>query len=356
MSGSTKKLRLKGPILIIRTDAIGDLLLTTPMVTMLKRAEPELEIDLLAGERAAHILEGTSEIRRVLVDPLSFWERVRTIRRGDYHWAILARPEPSLAFALWLAGVPFRVGTSRRLYSPLFNRPVRLKRKLGGRHEAEYNAELLGPMGISNERIPWVKLEVTDEQRDSARELLDDNGLAPDLGFVVVHPGSRGSAPNLPYATYGEIVRGLREMGMPVVLTGSEEEVYPLAALVEQGTSGGDTTDAPLVNLAGQTSLPALIGVLAGARLMIASSTGPMHLAAATGTPVIVPYGLRPAISATRWKPWVAPEHYTLVLPGEAECPERCTGRCGREGCLATLGAESFLRHASSRLKGLVRD
>ncbi|MFH0881706.1 MAG: glycosyltransferase family 9 protein [bacterium] len=349
---------LTGPILIVRTDALGDLVMTLPMLTMLKRSCPSAEVDILVSKRAAPVIEGHRNVRNVLVDPGNLRQRVKLIGRGEYEWVIVVRPEPGIALAVWLSGIPRRVGTSRRFYSLLFNHRWAVARKHGGRHEAEYNAELLSPLGIATGRVPWVNLKVTDTQRNAAREILNSSGLSPEMAYVVVHPGSRGSAPNLPYETYAGIVRGLRKREIAVVLTGSRTETAPLIARLKDPAGGNGrgehTKGAPLVDLSGKTDLAALLGVLAGARLVIASSTGPLHLASAVGTPVVSAYGHRPSIAAQRWKPWVDPQHVTLLNPGEAACPSSCKGRCGRNGCLATIQVEAFLKAVDSRLKGIV--
>jgi ADP-heptose:LPS heptosyltransferase len=351
-------LSIRSPVLIVRTDAIGDLVMTLPMLTILNRSNPGIEVDILVSKRAAPVIEGNRHIRNVLVDPGNLLERVRLIGRGEYEWAVIVRPEPGIALAVWLSGVPHRVGTSRRLYSILFNHRLAVARRHGGRHEAEYNAELLSPLGIATEKVPWVNLNVTDVHRNAARKILNESALSTEIAYVVVHPGSRGSAPNLPYETYAEIVRGLRRREIAVVLTGSRAETAPLIAQLKDPAGGNGRGEhakgAPLADLSDKTNLTTLLGVLAGARLVIASSTGPLHLASAVGTPVVSAYGHRPEIAADRWKPWVDPQHVTLLKPGEATCPAHCKGNCGRSGCLATIQAEAFLKAVDSRLKGIV--
>lgn len=352
------KRHIQGPVLVVRTDAIGDLVLTLPAVALLKKAFPKVSVDLLVAERTVPVVEGNKHVRNVLVDPGTLRERVKLIGRGDYEWVIVVRPEPGISMAVWLAGVPNRVGTSRRFYSPLFNHRVSIARKHGGRHEAEYNAELLRPLGVTTDKVPWASLTVTDEHRDAARAALTSADLSPDIAYVVVHPGSRGSAPNLPYDTYASIVRGIRKREVAVVLTGSRSETAPLIERLKDPKGGNGrgehTKGAPLVDLSDKTDLAALLGVLAGARLVIASSTGPLHLAAAIGTPVISAYGHRPAVAAHRWKPWVDQQYYALLLPGEASCIKNCKGDCGREGCLATIQGEAILSEVDRRLKGIV--
>ncbi len=334
-----------GPVLVCRTDAIGDLVLTTPLLRALCETWPGLEVDVLVSRRAAPVLEGFGGLRRVLVDPGGLARRARLLREGRYRWALAARPEPGLALALALAGIPRRIGTGRRAWSFLFTHRLSFPRKHGGRHEAEYNTALAAPLGWRG-RAPWAEIAVHEENRAAAQRLLHRAGADPEAPYAVVHPGSRGSAPNLPYATWRALLEGLAPE-IPVVLTGTGEELHPLSPLpLVWSTTESGARRPRILSLAGKTDLRSLIGLLAGARVVVASSTGPLHLAAAAGAPVVAPYGLRPAVSATRWRPWVDPERVTLLEPAPGTCPERCDGRCGREGCLASIPPEELLAAA----------
>ncbi len=327
-----------GKVLVCRTDAIGDLVLTTPLFQALHDAWPDTKIHALVSAQTKPILRNNPCIHTIHTDSNDNRALRTLLHEQKFDSAIVVRPELRLAWTLWRAGVPLRIGTSRRAYSVFFNAPVSISRKQGGKHESEYNLELLTPFGW-NDTAPWAKVYVSEEDRELAAELLVVEGLDPKHPYVVVHPGSRGSAPNLPYDTYASLVSRLTKH-VPVVLTGSEEETMPLLRRLGLSEDGG----LGVFNLAGKTTLRALIGLLAGAERVVASSTGPLHLAAAVGTKVVSFYGHYRPISAERWRPWVPKEQIRLVNPDTEHCPSGCKGKCGRDGCLATLKAETILK------------
>jgi len=343
-------LPLKGAVLVCRTDAIGDLVLTTPVFQVLKSHRTDFEIDALVSSSAAPILYSDPCLREVLIDPGDLRKRILLLSSRKYAAALAVRPELGLALALRLSGIPVRVGTSRRAYSFLFSHRISLHRRFGGRHEAECNLALLEPFGIQESKR-WAKIHPCQTDLDRAEEILIKVGLPTEAKFIAVHPGSNKSAPNLPYTTYARIISRLSG-DYPVVLTGSPEETAPLhqslESLVEtESRTKNDKLEisnkAAVYDLSGKTDLRSLIGILVKAQVLVASSTGPLHLAAALGTRVVSFYGRPSEVSSRRWKPWVSPELYRILEPQIEACPSSCRGRCGRTGCLSHISAEDII-------------
>jgi ADP-heptose:LPS heptosyltransferase len=163
----------------------------------------------------------------------------------------------------------------------------------------------------------------------------DDGRLRVDLahtdgGYVVVHPGSNADARSLPPRLCAEIYGALRGAGYQVVVTGSADEAQ-LAA-----TAGPGVRD-----LTGQTDLPALAGVLAGASCLVAGNTGPAHLAAAAGTPIVSLFA--PTVPFGQWGPYRVP----VVRLGDAAAP--CSGtrtaRCPlpQHPCLSSIDPDDVV-------------
>ncbi|MBZ0264232.1 glycosyltransferase family 9 protein [bacterium] len=326
------------PILLCRTDAIGDLVLTLPLLEALKKHSPGLEIDLLVSSKTAPLLKNNPHLRNIIQLPDSTLELPSLLRTYNYGAAIAVRPEWGIAAALFRTRIPVRIGTARRAYSPLFTHRVKIRRRYGGRHEAEYNFDLLKPFGIKG-TPPHPKLYLTETETEFAREMLQNLGITAQDRFVVIHPGSRGSAPNLPYSVYAEVTK-LLSKEYPVLLTGSAEEVRPLVDLLSKKAAGSILKD--IHNLAGTTTLRELMALLSLAEMVIASSTGPLHLASALGTKVISYYGLPPEVSAKRWRPWVNEKQYRILEPTVSACSTKCKGNCGRDGCLSSISAEQI--------------
>ncbi|MFS0705216.1 glycosyltransferase family 9 protein, partial [Cellulomonas sp. 179-A 9B4 NHS] len=142
-------------------------------------------------------------------------------------------------------------------------------------------------------------------------------------GYVVVHPGAsvpaRAPAPDHARA----IVAALAAAGRTVLVTGGPNERDLAAHVAARPDGGPDVGAAPVVDVAGRTSLAGLAAVLAGADAVVVGNTGPAHLAAAVGAPVVSLFS--PVVPADRWSPWAVPS----VVLGDQEAP--CAGSRARE-------------------------
>lgn len=158
--------------------------------------------------------------------------------------------------------------------------------------------------------------------------LPDVSHLVGEPGYVVVHPAASVPAREWPAAHNAEVVRMLAESGYRVVVTGGAGEAG-LAA---------EVAGPHALNLAGRTDFRALAAVLAGARVLVAPNTGPAHLAAAVGTPVVSLFA--PVVPAQRWAPYGVP----VVVLGDQDAPCRDTRarQCPVPGhpCLAGVPPE----------------
>src|SRR5262249_29774324 len=157
------------------------------------------------------------------------------------------------------------------------------------------------------------------------RPLTGANGLRPPGRYVVVHPGASVPARACPPARCREIVRALVGAGWPVVVTGTWEERALTAEI-----AGAEADD-----LGGCTTVAELAAVLAGAECVVVANTGPAHLAAAAGTPVVSLFA--PTVSYARWRPCGVP----AIRLGEPDAPCRDTRAtdCPVAGhpCLSTV-------------------
>jgi ADP-heptose:LPS heptosyltransferase len=152
------------------------------------------------------------------------------------------------------------------------------------RHEVRRQLDLVGALGltVADEHIA---IRLPAEAYERPRRLLRAAGIDLDASWVVVHPGA--SAPSRRYRAdgYASVVRGLEESGHRVILTGDASEL-PLVEEVQAG-AGVET-----VSLAGALEIAELAALLAMAPVLVANNSGPVHLAAAVGTPVVDLYAL----------------------------------------------------------------
>jgi ADP-heptose:LPS heptosyltransferase len=289
-------------VLLCRTDAVGDVILTLPVARSLKTAHPDMQITLLAAKYAAPLLAGENYLDNVVAIPgrsLDNLDEVnalaRDLKRMNFDAAVLFYPRLSLALAMYLAKIPIRIGTSRRAYSILFNRRIKLRRRDSGKHELDLNYDLIEQeFGVLKRMEPLLAV-LPDESKSSDR-LLAQSGISERDSFVLIHPLSHGSAPNWPIERYAELAIRLIAKGHRIVITGSLLESDDVAAHFGRLGEG-------IVNLAGRTDLPQLKGIIKRAQLIISGSTGPIHMAGAVGTFAVGIYPPESTLSPVRWGP-----------------------------------------------------
>jgi heptosyltransferase-3 len=330
--------------LIVRTDRIGDVILTLPMARVLKRHSPGAHVAMLVHSYTTGLAGADPDVDEVISleeHSPSLSSIARALRRSRFDVVFHTHPRPRLALATALAGIPVRVGTGYRWYSFFFNRRVYEHRKDAARHELEYNLNLLRAVGFDG---PWgdvrPTLAVDAGQEEKARAALAAAGLPRGGKFVILHPGSGGSARDWSPEHFGALATMLagRE-GVSVVVTGGKGE----DGLVARVLSHCPPAVRPIV---GALDILAYAALAKMASLFVANSTGPIHIAAAVGTPVIGLYPQIRPLSAARWGPYT--DRKIIFTPrGFPEDCDRCTGRPGEPcPCMDSIKPEDV--HAAA--------
>jgi len=306
-------------ILLARTDRLGDVILSTPVATALKAAFPGVHLTFLVRRYAADIPRCHPDVDETLeLDGSeiggSAHQLARALAARRFDAAIALHPRPWLAWALWRARIPLRIGTGYRWYSFLFNRRVREHRKTAERHEAEYNLGLLRPLGISQAPVVF-HFELPPEEEAAAARKLAALGVAQRP--VVLHPSSGGSSREWPPERYGELAGLIASSGQAqVVLVGEAGEADLHRSIQER--SGG-------LSLAGHLSVRELAVLLRRAAVLAGNSSGPLHLAVALGTPVVTFFPPIRACRPERWGPYGRRED--VLMSQEEECYRCRRGR-----------------------------
>jgi heptosyltransferase-3 len=296
--------------LVARLDSLGDVLLAGPAVTA---AAGSSHVTLLVspdGEAAARLLAGVDDVlvwacpwtgyQPPPYDAESVDRLVERLRDGAYDVALVLTsyhqsPLP-LAVLLRQAGVPRIVASSHDYPGSLLD----VRHPPGGPHEVQRNLSLVAAAGFAVPDDDAARLAVRCPlpPLPVAVERLRGNG------YVVVHPAASVPARSIAPARAAAIAAALAAAGHDVVVTGrGREECGSLAPAAPSEGRGR------VVDLLGRTTLPELASVLAGARCLVAGNTGPAHLAAAVGTPVVSLFA--PVVPADAWRPWGVP---TVVL------------------------------------------
>jgi ADP-heptose:LPS heptosyltransferase len=328
-------------VLIARNDRLGDWVLTLPLLDAIRVSAPGVRLGAMAKDAVAPLLRRYAGVEEIVPSPAGrqrgFREAARVIRASGFDAAVVVHPDLWDTLAVWWAGVKVRVGNAYRGYAVLYNRRVKFHRSPSDRHEVEYNLKYLEGLGFPVPAgLPAPRLEVKAEDRAQAAALLKRHGVAAD-GYAVIHPGSGGSSLNWSPQRYRVLAAELaKTLDSAVVVTGSEGERDTAAFVAGDG--------AGRLSVAGETDLGAMVGLLAGARLFISGNTGPMHIAAAVGTPTVSLFSPLRSGSPKRWGP--VGNVSAVLIPSGYACAE-CPGeRCPHFNCMEAITVEEVLAAA----------
>jgi len=328
-------------ILLVRLGALGDIVHALPVAAGLRAHLPGAQIDWLVDVRHAKLLEMVPAIDRVVaVDSRSvagLFAAVRQLRRGAYDAAVDLQGLVKSAALARFSGADRVVGFPRALlrekaaslfYSERCDAPA-------GPHVLDKNLASLSAFGIDDRsrRFPIAVPESAASATVAAR--VTAGGLA---GYALMNPSGGWPNKRWPTERFGEVAKSLadRHRLLPVVLWGPGEEV--LAQRIAD-TSYGAAVLAP------PTGVGDVLALARGARLVISGDTGPLHLAAAVGAPIVAIFG---PTDPRRNGPWSASD-ISLSRFGECLCHYR--RRCRRSRpCIDDISAEDVSGAIDRRL------
>ncbi len=283
-----------GRIIVSRTDRIGDVVLSLPVFASLKECFPKTETVAFVREYTTEVVSAFHAVDRVVVynQTESLRETVAKLRAVHADIILLLYPRFRLSAAAFAARVPIRVGTAYRWYSFLYNRKVHEHRKDSVKSEAEYNLSLAEAIGCSA-RVMDTGLTVGGEELRKAQRFLAQKRVER---FVVVHPGSGGSAADWSVANFHRLCELISvELKTTVIVTGSDSE-REICSEVARGIEN-------CISTSGDLSIREMLAVLSLAAAFVSNSTGPIHLAASVGTPVVGLYPNNKPMTPARWSP-----------------------------------------------------
>jgi len=295
-------------ILLCRTDRLGDVILSLPCATLLKRMLPESRICFLARSYPASIIQMHADVDDVIEyhPDENAVELERVLRDHRFDAAIALLPERRVAQLLKRAAIPIRAGIAYRWHSRLFTYRHREHRKDNLRHEAEYNLNLVfatfAAEGNWENLLPpesLFPLPLEIPQKTGARiTKLRDELCQGGRRLVVLHPGGGGSAHRWPAQNYADLAKALSRLeDVALVISGISSE-RDLCKRIHE--AGGERC----ANLCGDLNLQELAALLRHSDLLITNSTGPLHLGRAVGAKVIGLYPSIHAMSPRRWGPY----------------------------------------------------
>ncbi|MBI4309205.1 MAG: glycosyltransferase family 9 protein [Candidatus Omnitrophica bacterium] len=306
-------------VLIVRTDRLGDVVLTTPVFKALRKAYPAAGISVLLTPATADLVRGNPYINEVIIDDrhgankgaFGALRLAREIRRRHFDAAFIFHTKRRYNLACFLAGVPWRVGFKNNKFGVLLTRPVKDTRSLGGKHEAEYCLEVLKSVGIEDAGLDVL---VPVQKEAEAWAMLWFNGHGIHSGeLIAIHPGASDSTKSWPTVNFARLIDVLTgRYAFKIALIGGQETRDTAKEIARLCRSS-------VLDLTGATTVGQTAAILRRCRLLISNDSGPLHIGAGVGSYVI---GLflrnQPGINPARWRP-LGPKAFMLANKGGEE-------------------------------------
>jgi len=347
-------------VLAVRLDNLGDVLMTTPAISAIRLGTRDAHISLLTsptGAALARCLPMLDEViafdapwvkgsgKRACDDTDGERRLLGRLARGHFDAAVIFTvcTQSALPAALLcrLAGIPLRLAHSREnpydLLTDWVPDPDTVRTDM--RHEVARQLALVGSVGwqVDDERL---QMAVTPQQRGRVRALLRAAGIADGQRYFVVHPGASAPSRRYPADRFGRAADEIAaRSGCLAVFTGDAAE-QPVIDEARRAMTQRS------IALAGRLGIGELGALIDGARLLVANNTGPAHIAAAMGTPVVVLYALTNP-QHTPWRVRARVLHHDVPCRhcGKSVCPQ------GHHACLLKVSPDDVVDAAMALLR-----
>lgn len=308
-----EKTRNKKNILIVRNDRFGEFLLNIPAIRAVKETFSEsrviLAVDSYVKELAGMVQYADEVIvwrsgKHSLSEIFRFG---RFLKKKGIDIAIVMNPSKDTNIAVYLAGIPERIGYDHK-WSFLLTKKMEDLKHLGQKHEVEYNLDLVRLAGVVNRLRNEIAsaslsfgLAMTGDEVSPHRN--DYRG--PSNNAIVIHPWTSDPVKQWPVERFRELaLRIAKECDLDVLIVGGPDEMLKSEIF--------DGLDKRVTNLTGKTTLVELSSILKRSRLLISGDSGPVHLACAVGTPVIALF--RNDLSGKGPKRWAPRGEGSIVI------------------------------------------
>jgi len=318
-----------GRLLVRAPNWVGDVILSLPALRDVRRAFPDARLEVLARSWVADLYRAVPEVDGVRES--RGHARDAPQLKDAFDLAILLPNSFASAFVVWQAGIPERWGYATDGRGLLLTRRCRVLEALRGRSQAYYYRAMLEGLGLVTEGPPDASFRCPEEWGARGAGLLGDGG--PWIG---VNPGAFfGSAKRwLPerFAAVADLVA--RRAGAKVAVVGGPAE-RPLAEAIAEGMH------APVRVLCGETTLSELVGVLSHLRLLLTNDSGPMHVSAALGIPLVAVFG------STDWRETPPVGETSRIVREDAECAPCRLRECPIDHhCMTRVGTDRVAAEA----------
>jgi lipopolysaccharide heptosyltransferase II len=336
-------------ILLVRLRQIGDVVFTTPAIHAVRQRFPDAYLSYLVEPAAAPIVINNPHLNEIIVAPRGRGARGvfadlalgRRLRAARFDLAVDFHGGPRASLLTWLSGAPERLGYNVAGRSWMYTRRIARPRELRARHSVENQWDLLAPLGIGPpERTLFpVEMRVGAAVAATVGDRLAGAGVAADDRLVVFHVSAGNPFRRWPAAHFAElaVLLAADDPRRRVLVTSGPSERDAAARVIADAQARLGEGRARQVLSCGEFSLPELRALLDRAVLYIGGDSGPLHVAATTGVPIVGLYGPTLPIRSAPWRgsTWITES----VDAGELPC-RPCNQRVCEPGdfrCLTSI-------------------
>ena len=344
-------------ILIIRPDAIGDFINITPVLCAIKKNDPNIKITLLASKANYSIAKIHPMIDEIIIDKIKsrevrnvfdYLNYVKELKQKHFDAALIYYNEFPYAFLAYLSGIPVRVGDKDKvLLSVFYNGGTHINNADQTKHVMEYNLQYLEAIGFNTGDC---KLSLPPPQKDYP---ISGNPL---IGIHLGYVGGTAAKRKLPKEKYAEAVKKIFNYfpQATIVLLGTEEmaedanyiymEPRRLPRDISRGSAAGS-----ILNLIGKTNIYQLMSIISKLSVYIGVDTGPTHIAAAYGIPMVFINAIK-SPKPQRWAPLYSPK---VIVKFRDKCPFVCHyANCQKTICSDSISTDEVANGVKQLLAG----
>lgn len=314
-------------IIISRTDSIGDVVLTLPMAGALKQLLPNCRIVFLGRNYTKDVI-GLSQYIDEFISydellKLNAEKQIELLKKTNATHIIHVFPVKAIAVLAKKAGIKYRIGTTNRLWHWFTcNVKVSLSRKNSSLHEAQLNCKLLAPFGVTktyttDELVNFYGFTKTPELKQDYKALIPDGKVN-----VILHPKSKGSAREWGLDNFSTLISLLDKTKYNVFISGTAQEGELVKDLIAKHPE--------VIDLTGKLNLEQFIAFINLCHVLVAASTGPLHIAAGLGKKAIGIFAPMKPIHPGRWKPIGKQARYVVINKDCSDCRKTMDCKCIR--------------------------
>lgn len=317
------------PVIIIsRTDSIGDVVLTLPMAGIIKQFLPHSKLIFLGRNYTKDVIALSEHVDEFVsyddVLKLNDFDKVEVFKKLNVSHIIHVFPVKEIAHLAKKAGIKNRIGTTNRLWHWFTcNIKISLSRKNSDLHEAQLNTKLLAPLGITKDFSIEELVSAYGFTEVPTLEKIHLDVIDKTKTTIILHPKSKGSAREWGLDNFSNLITQLDKTKHQIFISGTAQEGELVKDLIAKHPE--------VINLTGKLSLQQFIAFINQCDVLIAASTGPLHIAAALGKKAIGLFAPMRPIHPGRWKPIGKQANYLVLNKDCNDCRKTMNCHCIRE-------------------------